>query len=487
MASNGEEVRQAALRELARRELERRRTAVPAQSGPKTMLEARGRPANWREILATAVDVENNPLARNVALTGRAIAEGVADVAAPFANAVRSGANLGLQAIGADFRFPEQSEHVSRALTDVGFPQPESGIERGANVGGRIGASMIAGGAPLTSAVMSRLGLRTPRTVAPPPRPAATPAAQTLQRAGVPLDRSQRQGGRFLQMLRSAVTNHPFTAERQAHFSAAQQKEFNRAVLRSIGANADEATQSVMTEAKSRIGSVFDNIGKQGLAFDDALQAQTANIVDDALATVPQSELAPLMRNIDDLLNAVDDSGRINGDVFTRIRSRLSELARRPGIGQSARRLEDALMDALERSHPGQRQALRDAADQWRNMRIIEQAIGKGAERDISPLRLSNAIGTARNRAMSVYGQGGDQQLVELAQAGRSVLPEVLPDSGTVPRGMMQAPLRSIVTAPIYRAAQNYLLAQPKALPPGYGVRNVLIPSGAAVNELLAR
>jgi hypothetical protein len=278
--------------------------------------------------------------------------------------------------------------------------------------------------------------------------------------------------------------DHPVTLQRAVNASVKQQKQFNSAVLRAIGSDADEATQPVMSEAYGRIGAIFNGIGSKGAIFDDALQTEVASVVDDALRTVPESAIKPFSRNVDDLLAAVDDAGRINGEQFIKIRSRLSQLADDPNVGQAAEKLEDALLSALERSHPEQRVALRGAVDQWRSMRIIQTAIGKGMERDISPLRLANAIATRSNQAMSVYGQGGNQRLVGLAQAGRDVLPDTLPQSGTAPRSLIQAPLRAVATAPLYRAAQSYLARQP--LPPGGGVlRNRLIPATAVgVNAL---
>jgi hypothetical protein len=146
-------------------------------------------------------------------------------------------------------------------------------------------------------------------------------------------------------------------------------------------------------------------------------------------------------------------------------------------VGQWAREVEDALLSAMERSSaPGQRAILRDAVDQYRNMRIIEAAISKGDERLLSPRLLSNAVSSMRNRAMSIYGRGGDQWLVDLARAGRDVLPETLPQSGTTPRGMMQAQglIRSTVSYPFYKGAQLYMQSQPAA--PGSGV---LLPEAA--------
>lgn len=434
-------------------------------------------------------------MVRQLALSARSLGEGAIGVVNPFADLAGAALNLPLQAYdklaGAkepSFRFPTNHAAAQGAMMDsYGVPRPESGYEKAGAFLNQLLAGSIASG-PLTGAVMGKLGLsRQPAAagVGQASR-AATEPARVLEDAGVPLDEAQRGGGRFMQMLRSAVANHPATADRSVRFAEGQQKAFNRAVLRSIGENADEATQQVMGSAYRRIGSVFNNIGKQGAAFDDALQSEIATIIDDASRTVPESAMAPVTRNVDDILAAVDDAGRIGGEQFVKIRSHLSELSDNADVGRIADRLESALLGALERTHPGQKQVLQDAVDQWRSMRIIQQAIGKGAERDISPLRLSNAIGARANQAMSVYGMGGDQNLVRLAQAGRSVLPQSLPDSGTVPRGLMQMPLRAIATAPLYRGAQNYLLRQP-ALPAGGGVmRNALGPSAIGTVNALA-
>jgi hypothetical protein len=425
---------------------------------------------------------------RTAGLSARTLAEGAMGVVSPFADAAGALLNKPLEWAGVDHRF--QTDHMgalSGNLTEAGLPTPQTGAEKASNIVSQLMVGGV-GAAPLTTAVMAKLGLQAaPRAIAALPKPsrASTPAARTLEDAGVPLDRAQRSGGRFMSMLRSAMTNHPFTADRAAAFTGQQQKAFNRAVLRSIGAEADEATQPVMAAAKRRIGNIFNGIGRQGASFDDALQTELAEIMSTASRTVPQSAMGTLKLNVDDILGSVDNAGTINGQQFVKIRSNLSELADNAEVGQVAQRLEQAMLGALERTHPGQKAALQEAVDQWRSMRIIQTAIGRGAERDISPLRLSNALGTNQNAAMSIYGQGGNQQLVGLAQAGRSVLPQALPDSGTIPRGLMQAPLRAIGTAPLYRGAQNYLYRQPP-MAPGSGVlRNSLAPAMGATNALI--
>ncbi len=400
-------------------------------------------------------------LRRQAGLTARAIGGGLAQAVAPFTEPVRYLANKALPGnpVGGI------EETVEQLATQAGLPEASTPEERRVQSIGKFAAGVGAGGA-IQSAAARSMGLAATTTASRATSKAPRAAARVLEDSGVPLDQSQRTGGRFAQMMRGAVTNHPATAGAQAEFSAAQQKAFNRAVLRSVGENSDEATQAVMRSAKTRIGAMFDRVGQKGAVFDDALQGRLADIVDDAHRTVTEDGLRPLLRNVDDLLDAVDDAGRINGDKLIQVRARLSRLSKTSGIGPAARELHDELIAALERTHPGEKRLLQDAVDQWRNLRIIEQSVSKGATRDISPSRLANVIGTKQNRAMSVYGQGGDQGLVELAQAGKEVLPQALPDSGTVPRGLMQAPLRAVATAPLYKAGQIYLnSAKPPRMP----------------------
>jgi hypothetical protein len=402
----------------------------------------------------------------------------------PFADLLGATLNLPLQAYDAatgsktPFRFPTDHTGAQAQMMDsLGVPKPETRSEKVGNFMTQLLAGSLAS-APLTGAIMGRMGLASSpaQEVAQRTSRATREPARLLQDAGVPLDRAQQSGSRFANMVRSATVDHPFTVDRAAQFTVEQQKGFNRAVLRSIGESADEATQSVMARAYQRIGSVFNEIGRKGAAYDTELENALSEIVDDAARTVPESALAPLGKNVDDILKAAaDGAGKINGEQFIKIRSHLSALSDNPDVGVAAEKIEKALLDALERTHPGERAALQAASQQWRSMRIIQAAIGKGAERNVNPIALSNAIANRANQAMSVYGMGGDQHLVALAQAARTVLPEILGNSGTGPRGLMQAPLRAIATAPLYKAGQAYLLSG--QLPAGGGVtRNALAP-----------
>jgi hypothetical protein len=420
---------------------------------------------SFGQVLSESWERDTAHAGRELQLLGRMAVEGVVDTVAPFADPIGIALN---KVLPGDPLPSRHSAATTAALTDAGVAAPETPFERANNFWGRLATGAYFGNA-LTKPI-------TATTTAAQPQLAGTRAARTLENAGVRLDRAQRGGGEFANRMRSALHDNPLTTSAQARFSDAQLRDYTRAVLKTIGASSDEASQEVMDSAAKRIGAVFDDVGKAGAQFDDVLETSLAEIVDSARATTTASDLQPLLKNVDDILKAVDETGRI-GPQLVRIRSNLSALGKHPGVGPWAREVEDELLSAMERSTaPGQREVLRDAIDQFRNMRIIETAISKGDERILSPKILSNTVSNMRNRAMSIYGRGGDQWLVDLARAGRDVLPESMGQSGTTPRGMMQAQglIRSAASYPFYKGAQIFMHSQPSA--PGSGV---LLPEAA--------
>jgi len=294
----------------------------------------------------------------------------------------------------------------------------------------------------------------------------AEEAVDLLRRSGVPLDAAQRTGSRAFQTVRSMLGDSVLTGGIQGDFVERQARGFTRAALRTIGSEADEATPQVMAEARRRIGKVFDTTARRTPPrFDDALESEIVDILDRAPANLVDADVKVLARNVDDILNAVDSNNVFNGNKFNRIRSNLGRLSRRPDVGGFARDLDQALLNSLERASPTQAAALRKASQQWRNLRLIQGSIEKGGDRFISPLRLSNTIGSKANQNLSVFDLGGELnvELANLARAGREVLPEILGNSGTAARqqqatlGVLEAGAAA-TGAPF--AAQSLLNAQ---------------------------
>lgn len=530
MASSPEEVRQAAMIELARRELARRqqfRASNPSEYDPSSLAfqQKYGPTSNPPMQPFPRMDQNASPeeqaqqaadyqAYRNQLPAGRGVTTGLSDL---FAGAGQKMTDLllGLRQMRGTAGFDEAKakQQIDAPLLATGpgsvgnviggaaaalpaaFVPGVNTVVGGTLLGGALGAlepttqqgqrlgntakGAILGGAT-TYAANKLLGGNAQAKNEP-----TTDAAKTLEDYGIPLDRSQREPTRFAQKLRGTVSDHPLTANAADEFYTAQKKAYNSAILSRIGeGDAKEATQQVMLRAKQRIGSIFDQVASKGAVYDSTLENEIADIAASAQRTVPESSMAPIKRNIDDILNAASSNGGvIPGDQFIKIRRHLSDLSDSADSGQVAEQLEQALLGSLERTYPQARDTLRAAATQWRNMRIIQTAIGKGAERDISPARLGAAIANKANQAMSVYGQGGDQELVKLAQAGYGIIPEQLPNSGTAGRTLMNAPLRAVASYPAAKAGQNYLFYRP-LVPPASVSPMVLAPGLGTINSL---
>ena len=87
-----------------------------------------------------------------------------------------------------------------------------------------------------------------------------------------------------------------------------------------------------------------------------------------------------------------------------------------------------------------QLRALALARKQYRALKQIEPAID--ARGDISPLKLINSMMQKKNRNQALYG-AGDQSLMDLARAAKTVLPDSLGNSGTAER--LLGPLGRVV------------------------------------------
>jgi hypothetical protein len=92
-------------------------------------------------------------LLRQAALTGRYAASGVGGMGAAFANPLAYGANKGLEAVGSDYRFPEQHGALMGALTDMGVPKPQGTMEKAVGFASEIGVPDPTDSAKLVSSL----------------------------------------------------------------------------------------------------------------------------------------------------------------------------------------------------------------------------------------------------------------------------------------------------------------------------------------------
>ena len=262
---------------------------------------------------------------------------------------------------------------------------------------------------------------------------AAQNAVKILTEAGIPLDAAQKTGSALLNRAKTVLDSNPFTAGFEQKSISEQQSAFNKAILKTVGADSNAATSNVMRDASKSINDKFENIlSNNNVALTDDIVKRIADIQ----ISASDAEKKPIVNLANRIIKNVDESGAITGQNAYSIYKDLNRYASNADseLAYQARQLRSTLLDGINNSlNDVDRLALTKARTQFRNMKLIESTIDKEGAGDISPSKLANVLGQKANRQSSIYGRG-DQELVNLAQAGNMLLKSKIPDSGTVKR-----------------------------------------------------
>lgn len=264
-------------------------------------------------------------------------------------------------------------------------------------------------------------------------------AAETLRQAGVPVTAGQQSGSRALRVL-----------EDTAAPSEEQLEALTQAALRTIGSNATRATDDVLNTARTRIGSVFDDV-TQNLTVDvqPFRVAQVQRAADTYRQLAPTANQAPV---IDDIATALSGATTPSARQLMTWRSRLSRLTRTPDAAtrdaavEALEAVDDIIADSLRAAgRDADVSALAQARRQWRDYLAIERAAGQGsataAEGLLTPGALRMGV-QGQSRSQYVRGQRGD--LGDITRASQSVLataPTVMPAGVRVIEGTGRAAL----------------------------------------------
>lgn len=418
---------------------------IPAQflekrfPGLSKWSQAQGMPSAAESAQATNADVaESRKLDEPLMNTGAGFAGNVAGNIASTLVPLGVAANLPVRGSGLAAAAMNPRTYTAAAGTGaaIGALQPTTGNESKVTNTVLGGATGIAG-----NAAVNTIG-RIAQPVANALSNAHQKAVDILEGAGIPLDAAQKSGSAFLSKIRSSFWDNPFTAGAQSELSGVQKAGYNRAVLSTIGENADKATPEVMGAAQSRINGVFEDVlSRNKIELTDPIVSKIGNIQ----AAASEEEKKPIVAMANRIINAVGDDGLIDGQVAYGIKKDLDRYASSSDttLAYHARQLRSTLMDAIGSSLPTEdSQAFNQARTQFAKMKTIESTIDRTGNGDISPSKLANVMSQKANRQFSVYGKG-DQDLVDLAHAGNMLLPDKAPNSGTMARAAMQlaAPL----------------------------------------------
>jgi hypothetical protein len=288
--------------------------------------------------------------------------------------------------------------------------------------------------------------------------PNVRPEVRTLLDAGVTPTPGQIVGG-TANRLEEAAQSIPFVGDAIRGARGRAVEDVNRAAidraLAPIGERLHPDTplgREAIAEMHERIANNYDRLVPQlhvqadpqfvrnGLGNIIALRAR--------MSDPAQTQLDRILQH--DVLNKFDANGHMTGENFKTAESELGRQARSFSnspvasdrqIGQAFTALQGHMRDLLMRSNPDRATELRAANEAFANALRVEGAAGKsGTDQGVfTPAQLLQSVRQLDPTLRKGAYARGDALMQDLADAGKSVLGNRVPDSGT--------PLRSAVMA----------------------------------------
>lgn len=338
---------------------------------------------------------------------------------------------------------------------------------------GGVGAGVIGAATSLAKPIKNELGAL------------GEGAVKTLRDAGVPIDVAQATGSAVLNRLKASFSDNPFTAGKQEAFAATQKAAYNNAIAKTMGENAEAITPIVIQRAKSRLGNVYDDVAsRNSIHLDKELESHLNSIRSEAEDLLNPDQFRIVNKQIDNIITKAEEKGGgIHGEQYQSIKKVLDKLSgsKDTDVGNYAREIKDSLLDGLSRTaeatgNKADVELLKQTNRQYGNMKKIEDVVLKDPNGNVSPSLLMNSLAT-KGKRYSFYQD--DPKLAELASAGKLVMEQKLPNSGTYARFLAGNPLTAAALSVKGKVAQsamgnptiaNYL---EKGLPQG-GFRSVL-------------
>lgn len=315
------------------------------------------------------------------------------------------------------------------------------------------------------------------------PEQAHNTKIETLLANDVPVDKRQRGGTGS--SLAGSLDRGSTALIGESGFVQKQARAFTKAVLKKVGLDAELATSDQMQKLHNNVSGEYESLHATPTKLDTQTMADLDAFLDDIGSETTDAAIAgKYVKAVENLRKgAVPDPefkaqldryaqptgndgymGRpwpkgpapkgtyeLSGDLMQDMRNRLG----RWEGGQSASdkylagRLKDILDDAYERNAPpGEAARMKEVRKQFHWMKQIEDSVAGRGDGIITPKKLQQVLGKKRNRNEKVY-EAGDQSLVDLAEAGATILPEKIGDSGSATRGLDVAKWVAVATEPV--------------------------------------
>jgi hypothetical protein len=282
----------------------------------------------------------------------------------------------------------------------------------------------------------------------------AEKSIQALKDAGVPLDLAQETGSKVMGWAKRLTSDNPFTGARNQAFEEAQNNAYTRAISKTMGEDAERITPEVLKNAKTRLGDNYDYLfDNNGVRVTRSFQKDLSELRDASEKVMPEGQKG-ITNIVNDILEkSKTNMGHLDGKQYQAIKQQLSAMEAQGGTaghyaGELREKLFAGLSDTIEKlGNPKDLELLKITNKQYGNMKKIEDIALKDADGHVSASKLYNSL-TTKSKRNSFYQD--DPELAKLATAGKSVLPEKMPNSGTIARAGIQAVVPTMLAGAEY-------------------------------------
>jgi hypothetical protein len=230
-------------------------------------------------------------------------------------------------------------------------------------------------------------------------------------------------------------------------FNATQRAAYNRAVLKEAGFSGDDISIESLGRFKRELNDAYDDLtSRVDTQVDQTLQENLAAIQKQAEIDLEPGALGVIknqITNIYDKGGLIDGSrAAIPGTAAQTIRESLGGIIGEGGRkGELAKRIKAALDNAYIRgASPEDAAKMKDTRARYRTLEQLEGAMANNATGNVSPSKLYNVVDDRMNR-----GSG----LLNVARAGKNVLPDPVGNSGTPARVAGVSTIASLLTNPV--------------------------------------
>lgn len=369
----------------------------------------------------------------------------------------------GVTAVGSRVA-PQAAQTLGQALASGGSAR---GLSLGARVAGGAGTGAATGALmdtenPWQAAAMgAAVGGAVPAAMAGvqrviAPKASTNEALQLLRKEGVNPTLGQALGGMANRMEEKLVSVPVLgDAVRGARERATEQ--FNKAALnralKPIGASVEKIGRDGVDEVATKLGQAYDDLlPKLSFRADNAFSTDLQRLQGMAADLEPAQaqQFEKFLR--DKVVGKLSHAGGMTGQTFKQVEGDLGTLAKNYSgsamasekqLGGALLELQDTLRRTLERSNPQQSKQLKAINEGYANYARLRQAASMvGAEDGVfTANQLTNAVKAMDKSAGKGNFARGKSLMQDLADAGKNVLGNKVPNSGTADRLLPTAAL----------------------------------------------